>query len=241
MKTKRLASPLLFLCSFFLALLLCSPAPGQTIDSITITPTTPGPDDEIRIDISGTKTNTCYEISTSAGLDTCGVWVDFQMTKKSGCFSFPGNPVGWEKTARVDPQPEGNYTISAELREGDTLRDSMTTSFFVIDGADVTDVQIIRIRSSLLSNLHVEDTLTLMIDAVGPEETAIEYRFYSRYGAPGWSGNPWILEQDWSESNSTQYTFTTAGPYYVIGHVRAQGSTWGAGDPQGGFVVEVKE
>ncbi len=185
MKTKEITRTICFLCSFFLVLLWGAWASGQTIDTITITPTNPTPDDEIKIDIDGTKTNACYEKNTTtAGLDTCGVRLIINMTIRSGCMPFPNEPVGWDApiTARVDPLPAGNYTIAAELYEDGKLKDSMTTSFFVIDYTDITDVQIVQIRSSMLTNLHVDDPLTLMVDAIGPEETTILYKFYYRYG-----------------------------------------------------------
>ena len=245
MKTRKIARSVCFLCSFFLVLLLGALAYGQTIDSITVTPTTPSTDDEIVIQVSGTVTNTCYEVTTSAaGMESCGVEVSFLMTKKSGCFSFPGDPAGWKKTAHVDePLPEGIYMIAAELRNADnTLLDSMTTSFFVLDYSDITEVQIVQIRSSMLTTLHVDDPLRLMIDAIGPEGTTIQYQFFYRfgYGTPAWDVNSWELEQDWSTSNSVVYTFAEPGTYYVIGHVRAAGTEWSTGDQQGGFVVDVK-
>ena len=206
MKTKTITRSLFFLCSFFLVLFLGALAYGQTVDSITVTPTTPSTDDDIEIVVTGTKTNTCYDVTATAALDTCGVRVNFVMTRRSNCSSFPSVPVGWSSPeAHVTPLAEGNYTIFAELRDSEgALLDSMTTSFFVIDYADITDVQILRVRSSLLSNLSVDETLTLMIDAVGPEGTTLEYRFYYRYGSPDWEGNSWVRVQDWGQSNSTE-------------------------------------
>jgi hypothetical protein len=235
-----------FLCCVILNTALGAFAYAQeaTINSIIVTPTNPSTEDEITIQIKGTVPDSCYEVTTSPSLDGCGVRLNFLMTRKPGCFSFPKDPVNWKKTAHVIPLPAGNYTIVAELRDSeDTLQDSMRASFFVLDYSDITQVQIIQIRSSLLADLHVEDTLTLMVDAIGPEEKALLYRFFCKfgYGTPAWETSTWELKQDWSPSNSVAYTFTEAGNYYVIGHVEAEDGVWERGDPQGGFVVAVEE
>ncbi len=247
MNTRVTVCSLRFIYSFFLILLLGALAYGQegTIDSITVTPTNPSTDDHIAAEISGTVPDTCWVVSVvSAELSGWGVSLDMVMSKKPSCFSFPGKPTSWEKTARVDPLPAGNYRIIAELRDAaGTLKDYMTTSFFVLDYTDITAVQIIQMRSSLLTNLHIGDPLTLMTDAIGPDGTALLHRFFYRfgYGTPAWADSAWQLEQDWSPSNSVFYTFTEPGNYYVIGHVKAEGTDWKSGDPQGGFVVNVQE
>jgi hypothetical protein len=245
MNTKGTVRSICFLFSLFLIFFLGALAYGQgTIDSIAVTPTNPSTEDEITIQVKGTVPDSCYEVTTSPSLDGCGVRLNFLMTRRSGCFSFPKDPVDWKKTAHVIPLPAGNYTIAAELRDTeDTPQDSMTTSFFVLDYSDITQVQIIQVRSSLLTNLHVEDTLTLMVDAIGPEEATLLYRFFYKfgYGTPAWETSTWERVQDWSSSNSVEYSFTEAGNYYVIGHVKAEDGDWAAGDPQGGFVVAVEE
>jgi hypothetical protein len=110
---------------------------------------------------------------------------------------------------------------------------------------DPGDIMIKEVTSNLMANPSPSESFRVTVHATWPEGITLHYRFFYRAGygldPETWGGNKWQLVRDWSPDNWVDFTLPSPGNYYLVGHVVAEGASWGFGDLQGGFNIIVEE
>lgn len=147
------------------------------------------------------------------------------------------SPVTWADYALSES--DQYYASSHVVAAGESWESGDPQGGFSVLTAD--GIKITSVTSDLETNPHPGDTFRVTVEAVPPEGVTLHYRFFFRAGydliAEGWGGTKWETVQDFSPVNWFDYTLPESGHYYLIVHVIAEGETWEAGDPQGGFSV----
>lgn len=165
-----------------------------------------------------------------------------------GTEAFAANP--WEVVQEWSPvnevdytfsSPGNNYVVGHMVPEGEAWQfgDAQGGFNVVTSGG----IQIMAVTSDLVAVPAIGQTFRFTVNAVGPEGVTLHYRFYYKdgYGSSAWKTNTWQVVQEWSPVNWVDYSFADAGNYYLVCHVVPGGESWRAGDPQGGFNVNVIE
>nr|MBP7323996.1 caspase family protein [Deltaproteobacteria bacterium] len=216
-------------------------APGTVLSSVpqitavTSTATTlPVPDIPIQLNLSAVSPD--------------GTPLQYQFYYKAGYGTPEWDTTVWQIVQSWGPVegatyylPSGNcYLVGHVVPSGETWETGDPQGGFNVISSG--PVRITNVFSDLTGQPAPGQVIRFTVDAVGPQNVALQYRFCYRagYGTPNWDTSTWQVVQDWSAANSAAYTFGVSGNYFLLGQVIAQGEIWEEGDLQGGFNVVVR-
>jgi YVTN family beta-propeller protein len=141
------------------------------------------------------------------------------------------NPLG------ISVHPDGTKAYVANFDDDtvsviDTTTNSVVATLNVGDGPVafgdfigplIGEVQLLGLSPSRLGIYKAGDTVTFTATAIGPEPIYYKFWYRAGYGTPAYASNTFMVMQDFSISNSANYTFTLADNYVVL--------VWATDDP----------
>ncbi len=85
-------------------------------------------------------------------------------------------------------------------------------------GESCTSVEITSITLDQAESINVGDIITYTVDASDTNENTIYYKFFyhANYGTNDYDISPWVVVQDYSTTNSCNFTFSSEGNYIVV-------------------------
>jgi hypothetical protein len=115
----------------------------------------------------------------------------------------------------------GIHTLTVVVDSSDQIReldetDNQYSRTITIEPRGDEDVQFLSLTTDIGVLLQTGDDVTFIANCKGAGP--IYYKFFYRagYGTSGYDGNPWVIMQEFSTSNTCTYSFPEAGHYVVV-------------------------
>lgn len=200
-----------------------SPAPPQANIPLTVSASASNPDSRQVY----YKFYYCANYGTASYDTTPWTVVQDYSTSTSAMYTFPS---------------AGNYIIVARaVLDKNNEPTALPIIGQTISVDDSNQVSITGFSSNSSSSINVGDTVTYTATASDPMGGAVYYRFYYRpdYGTSSYDSASWTMVQDYSTTNTCQYTFPSSGNYVVVVRAVKDPSNEPAALPIAGLSVSV--
>lgn len=122
----------------------------------------------------------------------------------------------------------GTYTITLvvdcdeQIREIDET-DNEYSRAITIEARGDEEVQFLSLTTDIGTTLQAGDQITFIASCKGAGPIYYQFFYRAGYGTAAYDGNPWVIMQEFSTSNTCTYSFPNADNYVVV--------VWACNDP----------